>query len=197
LVTGIVLAGGKSSRLGQDKAFVRLGGRSMLERITEVLSQVFDRIIIVTCTTLKHPRPGITVIQDIIPGCGPLGGIYTGLKRSPSQYSFITACDLPFIRPSLINYMLEGLKDYDVIVPRVGERLEPLHAIYSKNCIAHIEKQLHAGPFKVTGFFPRVKVREISREEIERFDPGMLSFFNINTPSDLEKARRMLERQSR
>ncbi|MFC2032541.1 molybdenum cofactor guanylyltransferase, partial [Chloroflexota bacterium] len=130
-------------------------------------------------------------ITDIYPGKGSLGGVYTGLTASDSFYNLVIACDMPFLNQSLLKYMMQLSVDFDVVVPRLGNMVEPLHAVYSKACLMPIESMLKQGKLSVFKLFTQVKVRYVEAEEIDRFDPEHLSFFNINTKADLERAKKL------
>ncbi len=194
-ISGIILAGGKSIRLGHDKILEKVGNASLLEQVISRLDSLTRDIIIVTAeerTFLPlagHPK--IRITSDIIPGQGSLGGIYTGLVRSDTFYNLVVAADMPFLNEPLLKYMIEVADGFDFVLPRVRSYYEPLHAIYSRNCIAPIEAIFQRGRKVIIDLFDHVKVRFIEAEEIERFDPEHLSFFNVNTKEDLERARRI------
>ncbi len=191
----IVLAGGKGVRLGRDKTRETVGDRSLLQRVVTSISFLNSEIIIVIGDkqplqqSISYPR--LKIATDIYPGKGSLGGIYTGLVASNSFHNLVVACDMPFLNRALLEYMIELAVDYDVVVPRTGDSVEPLHAVYSQNCMAHMENLLKRGGLKIIEFYPEVKVRYIEVEEIDRFDPEHLSFFNINVEADLEIAREL------
>jgi molybdopterin-guanine dinucleotide biosynthesis protein A len=136
--------------------------------------------------------PRLRFAVDIYPGRGPLGGIYTGLAASTTVYNLVVACDMPFLNPDLLNYMIQVEPAFDLVVPRVGKLTEPLHAVYSKNCLSPIENLLKENKLQVYKLFSLVKVRYVEAVEIDRFDPKHLSFFNINTETDLKKAKELL-----
>ncbi len=194
-ISGIILAGGKSIRLGHDKILEKVGNASLLEQVISRLDSLTRDIIIVTAeerTFLPlagHPK--IRITSDILPGQGSLGGIYTGLVRSDTFYNLVVAADMPFLNEPLLKYMIEVADGFDFVLPRVRSYYEPLHAIYSRNCIAPIEAIFQRGRKVIIDLFDHVKVRFIEAEEIERFDPEHLSFFNVNTKEDLERARRI------
>lgn len=195
--SGIVLAGGKSLRFGQNKSFVTIGNKSLLEKVVSCLSPVCREIIIVTTGEPTIPQfnrsPKLRVVTDFYPGKGPLGGIYTGLKASGTHFNLVVAADMPFLNPELLRYMLSLANSYDLVVPRVGKLVEPLHAIYTKSCLSPIERMITNNELRVSQLFPLVRVRYAEAEEIEKFDPHHLSFFNINTEADLAKAREIAE----
>ncbi len=192
-ISGIVLAGGRSLRLGHDKVLEKIGDKSLLERVVSHIDSFSKNIIIVTAQErtfaplAKHLK--VKTVSDILPGQGSLGGIYTGLVESSSFYNLVVAADMPFLNESLLRYMMEKADGYDFVLPRVDGLFEPLHAIYSQNCIAPIKTILERGKKVIIELFNYVKVRYIETEEVERFDPEHLSFFNINTAEDLELAR--------
>jgi molybdopterin-guanine dinucleotide biosynthesis protein A len=168
-----------------DKAFVKIGSKTMIEELISRLENKFSKLMIIANEKEKYAGLGIEVIKDIIPEKGPLGGIYTALVKSDSFYNFIFSCDAPFVNLDLIDYMISEREGIDIIVPRWNNRFEPLHAIYSKNCIEAIERQLGKNELKVTNFFQYVKVRVIDEKEISRFVSSQPFFANINTPQDL------------
>ena len=194
-VSCIVLAGGKSKRLGTDKTFLRIGDRFLIEEIVEKMAQIGDEVIIVTNSPRKYAYLETRLVGDVYPGKGALGGLYSGLKAACYDYGLVVASDMPFLNLRLLRYMIILSSGYDVVVPRVKGLLEPLHAIYSKECLQPIERLLSAGSLRIVGFFPEVRVRYVEEEEISLFDPQFISFFNINTPADLEKARSLARKK--
>jgi len=188
--TSIVLAGGKNLRLGRYKALETVCGKTLIERVVERLRLLTDRILIVT--SQEQPPltvTGVEVLIDIYPGKGPLGGIYTGLLASRSLYSVVAACDMPFLNTELLRYMIELSPDFDIVIPRLGEEMvEPLHAIYSRSCLDNIKTQLERNQLRINSLLNAVRVRYVERAECQRFDPQLLSFFNINCQSDLDRA---------
>lgn len=186
-MTAIILAGGKAGRMGgKEKAFLKLGGESLINRQLKALKKRFKKIIVVTNSPKGYARiRGITIIPDIAPGLGPLGGIYSGLLASSSFYNFVIACDMPFIDTSLIEYMRKESAGYGAIVPKINNRYEPLFCIYSKNCLKRIKQLLDKRIFKIRRLFTDVKVREISKKEIAKIVSPEKVFMNINTVNDL------------
>ena len=188
-ISCIVLAGGGGKRLGADKAFLRIGDRTLIEGIVEKMARIGDEVIIVTNSPQKYSHLKARLVGDVYPGKGALVGIYSGLKAAHSHHSLVVACDMPFLDLRLLRYMILLSLGQDVVIPRVGGLTEPLHAIYSKQCLQPIERVLAVSSLRIVDFFPEVRVRYIEEQEIKLFDPQRLSFFNINTPADLEKAR--------
>lgn len=189
----IVLAGGKSLRLGYDKIVETIGNRSLLEQVVSCVSSLTSNIVVVTgreqAVLQFADYPKLKIVTDIYPGKGPLGGIFTGLAVSTSFYNLVVASDMPFLNQGLLRYMMQLSANFDLVVPRVGNLVEPLHAIYTKSCLAPIENMIKQRKLSVYKLLRSVKVRYVEAEEIERFDPKHLSFFNINTEADLEIAR--------
>jgi len=194
-ITCIVLAGGKGLRLGRDKVQETVGNSNLLQRALSQLTPFNGDIIIVTAGAKSIPQvngyQGFRIVTDIYPGKGALGGIYTGLAESNSAYNLVVACDMPFLNQALLRYMMELSAGFDLVVPRLGELVEPLHAVYARGCLAPIERLIKRGNLEVRALFDLVKVRYVEASEIDRFDPQHLSFFNVNTEADLEKARQM------
>jgi len=192
-IGSIVLAGGKGLRLGHGKALETVGNKSLIQWVVFSLSFFSSDIIVVTAEKQFSPQfigyPKLRIVTDAYPGKGPLGGIYTGLATSDSFYNLVVACDMPFLNQALLDYMTQISANFDLVVPRLGNMVEPLHAVYSKSCLAPIEWLLKQGNLSVRELFTLVKVRYVEATEINRFDPKHLSFFNVNTEADLETAR--------
>jgi molybdopterin-guanine dinucleotide biosynthesis protein A len=194
-ISGVVLAGGRSTRLGRDKAFLRIDGRPLIERIVELTAEVTEEVIIVANDFDSYTGLDARVVTDFYPGKGALGGIFSGLREVSTQHALVVACDMPFLNIPLLRYMGEFTPDYDIVIPRLEELTEPLHAIYSRVCLSAIEKQLRADDLRISSFFAGFRVRYVERQEIEAFDPGHLSFFNINNQSDFARAREIWHRE--
>ena len=194
-ISGVILAGGRSTRLGRDKAFLQLNGRPLIERIVATTAQVTEEVIIVTNDIEAYEGLNARLVTDFYPGKGALGGIFSGLRAASGQHALVVACDMPFLNTGLLRYMAELSPDYDIVIPRLGKLTEPLHAIYSQVCLPAIENQLNRENLRIASFFTEFRVRYVGREEIEDFDPDHLSFFNINNQSDLARAREIWHRQ--
>lgn len=192
-MVAIILSGGNNRRMLHNKAFLQMGQKSIIEREIEVLSTFFSRIIVVTNTPENHEHLRVSLVSDVVPGKGPLGGIYSGLMAPKDKYNFVVSCDLPFLNAGLISYMIELTEGHDIVVPRLNGLVEPLHAIYSKHCLIPIKRQLDRNELKIQSFFGEVKVRYIRENEIKKYDPKGIAFFNVNTEEDLGKARLIAE----
>jgi len=194
-IASIILAGGKSSRMGKDKAGLKLDGRLMiLQSIARKLLTISDEVIVAT-DGRRYDDLNIRVkwVDDVYPGAGSLVGLYSGLKEASSDYALVVACDMPFLNLELLRYMIALPRDYDILAPRMGDKIEPLHAIYSRNCLTAIARLLEAGHKKIMDLYDEVRVRYISQEVIDKYDPEHRSFFNINTPDQLAEARAIIE----
>jgi molybdopterin-guanine dinucleotide biosynthesis protein A len=193
-MTSIILAGGKSLRLGQSKALQVIEGKSLIQWVVDRLAILSTEIIIATARGEAIPCSSavrIKTVADIYPGKGPLGGIYSGLIASSSSRAIVVGCDTPFLSLGLLEYMTRTLSDYDIALPRIGEMVEPLCAVYSKNCLAPIQDLLEQNELGISKLFSMVKVKYVEEDEINSFDPEHLSFFNINSQDDLERARKL------
>lgn len=187
-MTGIILAGGENRRMGTDKAFLIIDGKTMIEHVLTALRKVCGSIIIVTRSPERYHLPGVLVVRDVLEAGGPLAGIHAGLLGTRDEYNFVAACDMPFISADLIGYMGSRADGYDITVPRIGDLVEPLHAVYRKGLARAIERRLRDGRKDVRGLFPEARVRYIGDEELSRFDPERKSFRNLNTKQEYEEA---------
>lgn len=192
-VTGVILAGGKSRRMGRDKAFLPFGNGVLIERVIEVVKQVADDVVLITNTPELYERFGLPMYADVIPEAGSLGGIYTGLVHAGAPYSLCLACDMPFVKPEFLRFLCETAADVDVVIPKNAEDFQPLCAVYAQACREPIHQRITSGRLKITGFFDQVRVRVIEGEPLARYDPHDVMFFNANTPEEYEQARQMLE----
>ena len=183
--TGIILSGGKSLRMGENKAFIEIEGIPIINRIYTLFKELFQEIIIVTNQAERFLNFKAKIVDDIIPNRGVLAGLYTGLFFSSHLYSFCVACDMPFLNESVIKYLIQKTDDFDVIVPKTKDGLQPLHAIYSKNCLEPIKRTIEQRKYKILDFFPRVKIKMVEEYEFYSLDPTMESFINVNTPEEL------------
>jgi molybdopterin-guanine dinucleotide biosynthesis protein A len=187
----IILAGGKSKRLGRNKLNEVIGGITLINRVINVLSAFNGEIILVTAEDSSLPEtftyPKISKVQDLYPGKGMIGGIITGLSASKNFYNLVVASDMPFLNPALIRYMISNAKGNDLVAYKNQNELEPLHAIYSKNCLPILE-EIMLKDRRIFELLGQVKVRYLSSAEINQYDTKKISFFNVNTESDLRIA---------
>jgi molybdopterin-guanine dinucleotide biosynthesis protein A len=181
-LTGVILAGGKSSRIGSDKAFLKIGNKTLLEIIAGKLKPIFKEIIISSKSPEKHWEiSGSKIVKDAISASSSLTGIYSSLLSSRYHHSFVIACDMPLVKTCLIKYLIKNRHGYDVVIPESPKGLEPLCAVYSKNCIKPIEKLIKNNNFKILDFFTSVKVKIIRLSEIGVKGSNL---FNVNTIRD-------------
>jgi molybdenum cofactor guanylyltransferase len=181
---GVVLAGGRSSRYGSNKALAEVDGVPLIQRVVAVLKPIFQHVYIVTNSPGEYAFLGLPMFQDLIRGLGPLGGIYTALRSMPESRGFFAACDMPRLSGRLIRHMVDQAWDADAVVPRISGMFEALHAVYGRGCLPAIEALIDSRCSQVIRFFDMVSVRYLEEEEIRRYDPALESFFNINTPAD-------------
>lgn len=190
-ICGVILAGGKSRRMGgTNKALMEVGGRRLVERGLDVLRRVVRDVIVITNSPQEFAFLGLPMFRDLIPGYGSLGGLFTGLKTCGHSYGLFVACDMPFLNEGVLGHMV-GLVGggHDIIVPRIRGELEPLHAIYAATCLPYVELLLEERDLKIVDLYPHVNVLEVPEEALRRFDPTFRFVVNVNTPDDLEKAR--------
>jgi molybdopterin-guanine dinucleotide biosynthesis protein A len=187
-----VLAGGRSARMGTNKALLRAHptGLTLVEMVVERLTDAhLPPAMLVTNSPSDFSFLGIPMLPDDIPGGGSLGGILTALNHAPTERVFVAACDMPSLNPALIRYMAALPAEHDALIPRWtdaqgGRHLETLHAIYSRRCIAPIAQRVRAGKLKVADLAADISVRFIEGEELRRYDPDLSAFRNVNTPEE-------------
>ncbi len=187
-MTGIILSGGRNTRMGENKAFIRVGGERIIDRTIQIFRDLFDEIVLVTNDPLVYLEFDLKIVTDIVKGKGALGGIYTGLFHASCPHAFVCPCDMPFLNADFIRHMQGRAKGCDVVVPVEPEGFQPLHAIYSRRCMPAIKNCIDEDRLKITGFYKKARVLEIPHEVAAAFDPEGKMFFNINTPDDLEEA---------
>ncbi len=204
----MVLAGGQSRRMGEDKAWVEIGGRPLIGRVLDVVTTLSDDVMVVGAHGRRYAALGVRLVEDAFPGQGSLIGIYSGLRAARHQRALCVACDMPFLNPHLLAHMIELSSGYDAVIPYLDPEppvpgtewdaarthlLHPLCAVYSRTCLPAIERALQDGDLRAIAFFDRVRVRYLTLPEVERFDPEHRSFLNVNTPDEVQAARRLLE----
>ncbi|MDF2569180.1 MAG: mobA 2 [Sporomusa sp.] len=185
-ITPVILAGGKSSRMGRNKSFVTLAGKPLIEIVVESVTGVFPQPpVIVTNSPGLYEHLGLKMAGDIYKGKGPLAGIHTGLIHSVTDYIFVFGCDMPFLDTEFIHFMVAHLNNQQVLIPRNGKWFEPLHALYAHNCLPYIEAKLDQDICKIQDFFSDVHVGYV---EINDYGRSLSCFSNINSPTDLAVA---------
>jgi len=185
--TGIILAGGKNLRMGQNKAFLEVQGERIIDRTRKIFGELFAEVLLVTNSPGDYLDLNLRIVTDLYREKGSLGGVFTGLFHASFSHAFVAACDMPFLNRDLISHLVSLSPGYDIVIPRTEDGLQPLHAVYSRRCLPFMEDLLRRGNLKILDFFHRVKKREVPTEEILPFDPHLASFLNLNTPEDLDR----------
>jgi molybdopterin-guanine dinucleotide biosynthesis protein A len=194
-LTGVIQAGGRSTRMGgEPKALMDVGGARIVDRVVRALREVSDDLLLVTNTPDLYGSLGLPMVPDVFPDSGSLGGIYSGLAAAPGEAALTVACDMPFLSPDVMRLVTARAGEADVVAPLVGGQWETLHACYGKACLGPIEQRLRAGRFKITGFFPDVRVLAVPEDEVARWGRPDVVFMNVNTPDDLARARALAGR---
>ena len=187
-MTGIVLAGGENRRMGVDKAFLPVAGMPMIEHVLRALRKSVESIIIVTNSPGAYASYDAVVVTDACDKRGPLTGIYSGLLHSGDEFNVVVACDMPFLNSRLLSYMTGLAGEYDAVLPKIGDFIEPLHAVYRRGLLQVIEDHIKRDQRKIRGILTGLRVRHVTEKEIDRFDPLRRSFINLNTPEEYEEA---------
>jgi len=190
---GVILAGGLSKRYGKNKAFLKIGGIRLIDRITEEMKSIFERVILVTNEKKDYEYLGIPMVEDLIKGLGPMGGIYTGLMSISDQAGFFVACDIPFINGQLIRYMVDIRDSHPAVVPLVDNEIEPLHAVYARSCLGPIMNLIDSKHYQVRLFYDQIPVRYVKEDEIRKFGSPSRAFLNINTPDEFTRIQSLIE----
>lgn len=188
-ITGVILVGGKSRRMGRDKAFLQIAGKPLFERVLKVFRESFDLLLLVGDRAERFARFGLPVLPDIYPGSA-LGGLYTGLRHAETQHIFVSSCDLPFPNRDILIFLCSLRDGFDAVVPNTTQGFEPLFAVYSKSCLGPMRSLLESGNMCVYDFYPQVRVRYLQGEELAHLDRDGRSFVNINSPEEFEKLRK-------
>lgn len=198
MITIAVQAGGKSSRMGEDKALIRLAGIPLIERVLGRIDGLADEILITTNRPETLTHLNLRMAPDEVPGAGALHGLKTALSAAQGDVVLVLSCDTPFVSRELLEHLLNRAHEADVIVPKHGDKYEPLQAVYnSAHCLPALEAALESDKRRMVSFFPKVHILPIEEPVLTELDPSGLSFFNINTPADLERAERLLNRGGR
>jgi molybdopterin-guanine dinucleotide biosynthesis protein A len=189
-----ILAGGRSSRMGTDKAFVPVGGRPIIEWIVAQVSALGDETILITNRPADYAHLGLPMFQDVLPNHGALGGLYSALARAHNPHVLCVACDMPFAERALLDHLIQLRGEADVVMPRLGGEAEPFRAVYARAaCLSPMRAALEAKRWRANSFLPDVRVRFVEDVELDQFDPQRISFFNVNTPADLAQANALAE----
>jgi molybdopterin-guanine dinucleotide biosynthesis protein A len=196
--TALVLAGGRSIRMGKDKRFIQVGGHTLFDRVLDSLEPLFEEVIIsVAVESDRLPTRGHRVVPDTMPNCATLGGVYSGLSVSDRDWVFAVACDMPFVNPSVIRTLADARDDADFVIAKLKSRLQPMHAFYRKTCLPVLAKMAQGGDLRLQGLvsIPALHGHVLTDMEVIQSSEEELSFLNVNTPADLALARRLLQRE--
>ena len=187
----VIQAGGESRRMGQDKALMPFLGRPLIQRVVDRLSPMADELLVTTNNPDNFRFLNLRLFPDLKPGRGALGGLYTALSSATCETVAVVACDMPFASAQLIEAASRLLveEDADVVIPDSGDGLEPMHALYRREtCLPAIEAAIKADQWRLISWFPQVKVRVLQPDEVKRYDPSGLAFWNLNTPEEFAEA---------
>ncbi len=191
-LSAVILSGGKSSRMGRPKALLPFDDKPLIAHLVQRLSQRFSDIVVVAAPDQTLPALPVTLVHDTVAYQGPVGGLYYGLRAIRGAAAFVTSCDVPFLQLPFIDYLVSQLDHnghaYDVVVPVWQDRLQPLHAVYRRRVVPHLQAQLAAQRLRPVYLYDTVPTRKVPSAEIKRFDPEGLSFLNMNTPADYQAA---------
>jgi molybdopterin-guanine dinucleotide biosynthesis protein A len=196
---GIILSGGLNTRMGgRDKARLELGGRSFIERILTAIDRFFKEFLLVTRQPELYQNLPVRIVEDIFNVRTPLTGIHAGLVNMDADYGFCTSCDIPFLKTDLVRMLVSSIDVHsDIVVPSVGTYFQPLCAVYSKRAIPYIEQSLTNGDIKTDRIYQKLRVKKVPYSSLQTVDPKLESFFNVNTPEDLQSANIILSRRKR
>lgn len=188
--TGVILAGGQNRRFnGQNKAFLHIGGKRIIDRLLEIYRRLFDQIVLVTNDPADYMDVDLLIVTDHYATRSSLNGLHAGLFAAANEYAFFAACDTPFISSPLIKRMLDNIeRNTDLIIPTTSAGYEPMFAVYKKTCLPAMVWQLERDLLKIQGLFRKVRLKMVDEADLRQIDPELLSFFNVNTPEDLLRA---------
>ena len=193
-ISGIIMAGGRSSRMKFNKAFAQVGGKPVIQMIIEKFKPLFQEIIIISNEPQLFTSFGLPIYQDIYPYLGPVGGIHSALVNASNDQMFILGCDMPFMNMQLIEYMLSKISDYDSVVPEIDSYLQPLAAVYNRTCLPVFTECLEHDKLKLTLIFSELNALVLKEDELQRFGSVREMFFNVNDPNALAQAQKIAGR---
>src|SRR5512133_2847708 len=199
MLTVCIQAGGQSSRMGEDKALKTFLGRPLIQRVIERLTPIADELIVTTNRPEVYSFLSLRLIPDLKPGRGALGGLYTAIASASNPFVAVVACDMPFASATFFKaatgLMVE--EEVDVVIAKSEEGYEPLHAVYRREtCLPAIEAAIDADQWKVIAWFPEVKVRVLTTDEIKQYDPSGLAFWNVNTLEEFMEAEKIANKEN-
>ena len=193
MISLVIQAGGRSSRMGTDKGLVQLGDRPMIEHVLAATAGLADEQLITTNNPAGYAHLGVPMTGDEQPGAGALPGLRTALAAARGELVLLVACDMPFLQRPVLQKLLDLADGQDVVVPRWDGQLQTLHAVYRRQpCLSAVDAALAAGQKRMISFYDQVRVREVGAEELAGLGDLSLTFFNANTPEELAQAEKML-----
>lgn len=197
--TGVILAGGQNKRFdGQNKAFIHVGNRRIVDRLLDVYAQLFDQVVLVTNDPAAYMDVNALIVSDHYAERSSLNGLHAGLFTAAHEHAFFAACDTPFIKKELIQFVLAHIeRKADIVIPQTAAGYEPMFAVYRKTCLPVMAWQLEHDRLKIQGLFRKLRVKTLPEADLRQIDPDLLSFFNINTPEDLVRAEAMQSKTRR
>lgn len=187
--SAVVLAGGRSRRMGRPKALLPFGGQPLILHVVRRIRSLFPDIVVAAAPEQELPELPAALVCDEVAYRGPVGGMCRGLRACKGAGAFVTSCDLPFLNLSLVSHLASRLPGHDVVAPYWKGRLQPLHAVYRRGVLPLLEQQLRRGELRPVSLYDKVRTLEVDEDEVRAFDPEGLSFFNVNTPDDYARAR--------
>jgi molybdenum cofactor guanylyltransferase len=188
-ITGVILVGGKSRRMGVDKAFLEIEGTPLFERVLQVFTDIFDRTILIGNQCERFARYNLPCYPDLYPGSA-LGGLYTGLVHMGTPYIFVSACDVPFPSSAVARHLASLRDGFDAVVAKGADGFEPLFAVYSSSCREPMQELLEEDNFCIFELYPGMNVRYVATEELARLDGAERTFINLNTPEEFARISR-------
>jgi molybdopterin-guanine dinucleotide biosynthesis protein A len=193
--SGVILSGGLAARYdGAEKSFLEVGGIRILDRIYKIYRELFDEIILVTNSPEKFLEWDLLIVSDLFPIRSSLTGIHAGLFYMTNPYAFFSACDTPFLKKEMVETVIGKIEaQIDIVMPETSAGFEPLCAAYSKRCLEAAQNNLEQNKLKITRTFRKSRIKTISEKALRKIDPELRSFFNINTPADLQLAEEMVK----
>ena len=191
-----ILAGGRSSRMGEDKGLVQLNGRPMIQHVIDAVADLGAETFLVSNRPQAYSRFGLRIAEDDSPGRGSLEGLRTALTAARSDYVLVVGCDMPFIQRPLVEHLVSIKRSFEALVPRYGGRLQPMLAVYGVTCLSHINRMLDQDQMKLGQVLDGVDSAIVEEDTVRKFDPDGISFRNVNTPEDLQRANRLIEEQA-
>ncbi len=193
-LSAVILAGGESKRLnGRNKALLEVGGRRVMDRLMSALTPYFSEIVLVTNDPVRYLEWDVVIVTDHYDQRSSLTGIHAGLFAVSNSHALVTACDMPFVQPPMIELLTGAVEPHlDVIIPRTALGFEPMMAIYSKRCLKHMEAALKKREYQIQRIFRKVRKHEIKEPDLRSCDADLISFYNLNSPADLAEAQRRL-----